>query len=595
MNFHRLFIPAFASRGLSLLVLLFTLTGCQTFPKVPEYIGAGDYNSVTTYLSERIPVEMKRHGAKGLSIALIDEQGVFWSAGFGMADVNQQIKASSETLYRIGSVTKPLTALVMMRLHERGLVDIDRPVSDYLPGFSIRSRFGVEPRITLRALLAHHSGLPSDLLAGMWVNHPASLAELVGEMRDESLASEPETQYRYSNSGYSLLGRVIEVVTGKPYAQAMREVLFEPLAMEATKVSVGREGVPGLAAGYNKDKPYPVLSLRDTPAGGISSSVTDLAKVLGMSFRNDNTYIQKETLAEIFRTQYPDLALDFGHQTGLGWVKSGLDLAKGETVIWHTGGAFPHQAFIAQLPEHKLGVVMLSNSMEGKQFMTELGRETLALMLAAKRGGAPEHDPDSVPGKSVQLTGSRLAHYTGSYTAFGQLVAFRQKGQGLETSLNGHTFQLLPTSEDTFLVRARALGVFSFPLTKLRLRFDNIDNQEVALLTGFPAPVMFTRIPERPVPKAWHQRLGSYSLDTQGEPFEISDLELKIENDVLVMQGKLRGRFTDGPVTPLRIPLLPVSDTEAVVWGLGNGEGGTVRVLDKGALYYSGFILTREQ
>lgn len=595
MNCTRLPMSVFANRWFSSAILLFTLTGCQTLPEVPQYVAAGDYDSVTTYLSERIPVEMKRHSVKGLSIALVNEEGVLWAAGFGMADVNQQIKASSETLYRIGSVTKPLTALVIMRLHERGLVDIDRPVSDYLPGFSIRSRFGTEPVITLRALLAHHSGLPSDLFAGMWVDHPVSLAELVEEMHNESLASEPETQYRYSNPGYSLLGRVIEVVTEKPYAQAMREVLFEPLAMEATKVSVGREGVPGLAAGYREGKPYPVLSLRDTPAGGVSSNVTDMAKVLGVLFGNDSTYIQKQTLAEIFRTQYPDLALDFGHQVGLGWVKSGLDLAKGETVIWHTGGAFPHQAFIAQLPGHKLGVVILSNSMEGKQFMTELGREALALMLAAKIGGAPERDPDIVPGKPVQLTAPQLEHYTGSYTAFGQLVEFRQKSQRLETSLSGHKFQLLPIGEDTFLVRAKALGLFSFPLNKLRLRFENADNQEVALLTGFPAPIVLTRIPERSVSKAWRQRLGRYSLDTQGESFEISHLEMKIENSVLVMQAELRGRFTDDQETPLRIPLLPVSDTEAVVWGLGNGEGGTVRVLENGALYYSGFILAREQ
>ncbi len=597
MNCTRFFISisAFPGRGIPILILLLALTGCQGLPEAPEYIAAGDYDRVRIYLSGRIPVEMNRHDVRGLSIALVKEDGVFWTSGFGMADVDRQIKASPETRYRIGSVTKPLTALVIMRLHERGLIDIDRPVSDYLPGFSIRNRFGAKPVITLRALLAHHSGLPSDRLAGMWVDNPLTLEELVEEMRDESLVSEPESQYRYSNLGYSLLGRVIEVVTGKPYAQAMHEALFHPLMMESTSVSVGQEGVSDLAAGYSKGKPYPVLSLRDTPAGGGSSTVVDMAKVLGMLFRNDGTYLQKRTLSGIFRTQYPGLSLDFGHKVGLGWVKSGLDLAKGESVIWHAGNAFPHQAFIAQLPEYKLGVVILSNSMEGKQFMTELGREALRLMLAAKRGGTPERDRKVELPKPLQPNESQLARYAGNYTAFGQLVEFRHKGQRLETSLGSHKFQLLPIGEATFQVRAEALGILSFPLNQFRLRFENVDNQKVALLTGLPAPVVFTRIPQRPVPKAWRQRLGGYSLDARGEPFRISDMELKIDNEVLVMLGKLQGRFTNDEETPLRIPVVPVSDTEAVVWGLGNGEGGTIRVLDEGSLYYSGFMLTREQ
>lgn len=193
--------------GFSFVLLI---SGCAGTPLRPTNIARNDYEPAKQYLSAAIKQDMAKHDVKGLSIALVDDQKVVWAEGFGYADVANQVPATADTMYRIGSISKVLTATEIMRLVEQGKVELDRPVTDYVPEFSIHNRFADSKPITLRALLAHHSGLPSDVLKGMWVDHPVPLAEYVTALRDESLASPPQSLYKYSNIGFSLLGRVIE-------------------------------------------------------------------------------------------------------------------------------------------------------------------------------------------------------------------------------------------------------------------------------------------------------------------------------------------------------------------------------------------------
>ena len=172
------------------------LSGCAGTPPRPTNIASGDYVPAKQYLSAVIKQDMAKHDVKGLSIALIDDQKVVWVEGFGYADVANQVPATADTVYRIGSISKVLTATEIMRLAEQGKVDLDKAVTAYVPEFSIQNRFADSKPITLRALLAHHSGLPSDVLKGMWVDHPVSLTEYIMALHEESLASPPQLLYK---------------------------------------------------------------------------------------------------------------------------------------------------------------------------------------------------------------------------------------------------------------------------------------------------------------------------------------------------------------------------------------------------------------
>jgi CubicO group peptidase (beta-lactamase class C family) len=212
----------------TILLLTVSIAGCSGAPTRPESVGRGDYAKVAQYVSALVRYEMKKRDVTGLSIALVDDQRVVWAEGFGYADKAGKIPASPETVYRAGSISKLFTATAAMQLAEQGRLDIDRPLGDYLPGFSIRTRFVDEAPVTPRSIMTHHSGLPSDYLKGMWTRNPESFTRLADRVRDEYAANPPGTVFSYSNLGVTLLGDAIGKVAGRDFVSHVRDEILLP-------------------------------------------------------------------------------------------------------------------------------------------------------------------------------------------------------------------------------------------------------------------------------------------------------------------------------------------------------------------------------
>lgn len=208
---------------------IFVLSGCASTPPKVGKIEKGNYAYVGEYLNWRIPSELRRWNVKGVSIAVVDDQHVIWTKGYGLADEANAIPALPDTVYRVGSISKLLTATEVMGRVDRGEIDIDGSLSSQLPDFSIKNRFPGSKPVTVRSMLAHHSGLPSDYLKGMWLPNPIALATLQTLLRDESLAASPQTQYKYSNLDYSMLGRLIEEKSKMDFDATMDRDLLQPL------------------------------------------------------------------------------------------------------------------------------------------------------------------------------------------------------------------------------------------------------------------------------------------------------------------------------------------------------------------------------
>jgi CubicO group peptidase (beta-lactamase class C family) len=578
------------------------VAGCAGAPPRPVNIARGDYEPARQYLTAVIRQEMARHGVQGLSIALVDDQRVVWAEGFGQADVANKVPATADTIYRIGSISKTFTATAIMRLAERGKVDLDRPVTAYVPEFSIRNRFAGSRPMTLRALLAHHSGLPSDVLRGMWVDRPVSLAQHVAALRDESLASPPQTLYKYSNIGFSLLGRVIENVEHEEFSRVMQQTLLVPLGMSGSSFQLTPEIERRYARGYRHGQEAARLSLRDTPAGGMLSSVNDMSRWLRFIFAGGSAQgtqiIRPETLQAMFTPQFDGLTLDFGHKTGIAWMLSGLSVAGGQPVVWHNGGYPPYQAHLSLLPEQKLGVVILTNSNEAGQFITQLGTKALELASETKYGAPPARVAAKETPAPAPVARADLARFAGHYVMFsGQLGSIRVAGDQLKTSLGDTNFVLSPVGADTFAPKASfAFGLITIPLNDLSVRFQTVQGQDVAVLYGLPAPFAFARAPGGAIPGAWLRRLGTYRADTSDEQFDLKRVELATEAGFLVFKAVIVPRDSADPEVSATFALTPISNDEAVVAGIGNGEGGMVRASDPGngtELVYSGFRFVR--
>jgi CubicO group peptidase (beta-lactamase class C family) len=585
--------------GFSFVVLL---SGCVGTPPRPTNIARNHYEPAKQYLTAVIQQDMAKYDVKGLSIALIDDQKVVWAEGFGYADVANQVRATADTIYRIGSISKVLTATEIMRLAEQGKVDLDKPVTDYVSDFSIHNRFADSKPITLRALLAHHSGLPSDLLKGMWVDHPVSLAEYVTTLREESLASPPQSLYKYSNIDFSLLGRVIENVEHREFSSAMQQSLLAPLGMADSSFVLTPEIERRYARAYRNGKEMTRLSLRDTPAGGMLSSVNDMSRWLRFIFADGSAQgvqiIKPEILHEMLRPQFEGLDLDFGHKIGMAWMLSGLSVPGGQLLAWHNGGFPPYQAHLSLLPEQKLGVIILTNSDAASQFITQLGTRALELAYETKYGAPPTRDTAKQKPEPVRLSHVDLARYAGPYAMFyGQLGSITVDGEQLKTSLFGTNFSLQPVNTDTFMPKASvAFGLIAIPIDTLSVRFQTVQGKDVAVLSGLPAPFAFERVPSTDIPDAWRKRVGMYQTDTTDEQFDFKQAELATESGILVLKAVIASRNGVDPEAKVTYALQVVSDQEAVVAGIGNGEGGVVRAIDSSngtELVYSGFKFAR--
>jgi hypothetical protein len=466
-----------------------------------------------------------------------------------------------------------ITATQIMNLYATGKIDIDYSVSKYLKDFSVKSRFNNTKPITLRTLLSHHSGLPSDILAGMWVQHPISLSALMDKIKEESLTSPPQTMYKYSNIGYSVL-------------------------MEYSSFELTPEINPFYAKGYRYGKEVERTPLRDLPAGSMLSNVEDMGRFIRFIFSDKKiktkVVIQPDVLREMFTPQFTGLPLDFNHEVGLDWVLGGLMSPIDDVIVWHNGAAIPHQAHVSLLPNRKLGVVILANTDEASQFITDLGVKSLKLALEAKYGktlSEPEKPKDIV---AVSVADKLLDEYAGRYVVFGNMTPINRSGNNLEIELWGNKLDLIPVSNDTFVPKASAFGLISIPLLKFSLQFKTVQGKQVALLHGLPAPYAFQKISKYTISEAWKSRLGFYRTNMQDELFKINKLQLEIEDGILLFNVTVQGKSADTG-TNLKMALHPISDTEAVVTGLANGEGGTVSIIKNGALeniIYSGFMFS---
>ena len=197
---------------------------------LPE-LRQGDNRALEQYASELILDEMTKNKIVGLSAAIIVGDRIVWSKGYGYADQETNKLATPDTIYRVGSISKIPKAIAVLKFKAAGKVDIDAPIKRYIPEFQIKSRFSTEQEFTPRQLMTHHSGLPSDIVKGMWGDKPAPYQSVVSLLSEEYLAYPPRTIHSYSNLGAGLLGVMLERVSGMEYEAVMQESVLEPLEM----------------------------------------------------------------------------------------------------------------------------------------------------------------------------------------------------------------------------------------------------------------------------------------------------------------------------------------------------------------------------
>ena len=209
-------------------------------------IDEAELAAIRDYLSDRITKAIDRNAIPSMAIGLYDGSGTMWADGFGEAR-SDGTPASHQTVYRVGSVSKLFTDVAVMQLVAKGELDLDAPVDSYLPDFKPENPF--ETPITLRQLMCHRAGLVREPPVGHYIDaSEPTLRETVESLNATALVHEPGTTTKYSNAGIAVVGYVLEVVTGKPFDQAVREAVLDPLGMTSsdfrTQPASGRSDWP---------------------------------------------------------------------------------------------------------------------------------------------------------------------------------------------------------------------------------------------------------------------------------------------------------------------------------------------------------------
>jgi D-alanyl-D-alanine carboxypeptidase len=335
---------------------------------------------------------IKRGRVAALSIAVIRGRDTLVMKGYGMADIENEVPATPLTVYRIGSVTKQFTSVAIMQLVEQGKLSLDDDVTKYVPNAPTHGR-----HVLVRHLLNHTSGIPSYTDVGPEFGRVMRLDlakdSLIASVKDDSLQFEPGSHFYYNNTGYFLLGMIIERVTGKPYGEYLHDVLFAPNGLTSTVYCSVMPLIKHRAQGY-EGRPTglvnaPYISM-DLPyaAGSLCSTVGDLAAWTRLL--HSGKLVKQSSLAAM--TTPAKLTSGRPMQYGFGLF---MDTVGTHRRIHHGGGINGFISELAYYPDDSLTVVVLSNTAPAPsdEVAENLARVAFGMPLLPDRPPAPADLP----------------------------------------------------------------------------------------------------------------------------------------------------------------------------------------------------------
>lgn len=458
-----------------------------------------DLSDAFEQLDGFVRARMAADGTPGLALALTDREKTLHHAEYGVADRGAGTAVGPETMFEIGSIGKSFTAILLVRLAEAGAIDLQAPVTRYLPWFEVRSD---QPPITLHHLLTHTAGITVGT-----DSTPDARSE-VWALRDVEVGGPPGERFHYSNVGYKVLGLVLEAVTGRAYPELMQAEIIAPLGVADMAPALVHALRPRMAVGYRRAVddltgpsdlslvPAPWLE-SDTADGCIAASASAIATYLRMLLNRGavpNGTILSPTGFDLMTKPYAT----FG---GAGTYGYGIrvDEIDGRRLIGHPGGMIGFAASMDGDRDARVGAVVLVNG-PGREW--EIGEYALSLLVAAAEGrDLPEPpalaDPREVPD---------AAAYAGAFRSGDRVLTVVADGDALAAVMpGGERVDLERYDDDAFVVRHPAYARFP-------LRFGRIDGRVVEAWhgaewfagDGYDGPTEFS------LPTAWAAYPGHY-------------------------------------------------------------------------------------
>src|SRR5436190_2565908 len=493
-------------------------------------------------LDEYIARHMHETGAPGMTLALANRDGLIRASTYGFADTKAGLRVVPETVFEIGSISKSFVGLTLLQLREEGKLDLNKPVVEYLPWLKINSKF--EP-ITTHHILSHSAGLPGV---------PLLLDALLGELWT---AYAPGQRFLYSNTGYNILGFLIEALDKRPFAESVRTRMLEPLGMAASSAMITNETRRRMAVGYepmNEGRPFPLHGTlaeaqwveMDMAAGSIASTPADMAKYMRMLLNRGalpkGRLISEETFNLFIKPaiKSPFRGEDASYGYGL-WVSD----IESHKRLRHTGGMVAFSSSLDVDVTSGVGAFASVNaSLRGYRpvVVTKYAVELMNASLAkTKLPAAPPPPPSATEVRDA-------ADYVGIFTAASKkTLDLKAEGNKLVLVHKGRRITLERAGRDLFIVKDPDFETYL-------LGFIRVDGKVTEAFHGddwypganYSGPRTFD------FPNEWKGFLGHYYNDSPWYG----------DSRIVLRKGQL---FVDGVQ-----PLVPRGDGK---FGLGDPEG----------------------
>lgn len=411
---------------------------------VPPELGQGIAEAYLGWL----PPGLEEKSVPGAAVAVVGSRGPIREETFGVTHGPESAPITPDTIFLIRSISKSVTALGVLMAVQDGLVDLDTPISDYLPDLRLPSRFYERPEtvMTLRHMLSHRAGFTHDPPLGIDLVQPGYFERYIEKVSESWLRFPVGYRFHYSNYGYDLAGYVLQVRSGMPFANYLEEKVLGPIGMADSSFDLGRvEHRTDRAIGHGTDGGIVPVVFPEIAAAGLYSSVRDMSKYVQFHL-NDGVVDGRRLLREDLMEQYHSIQFArpdqrTGYTFGLWREPVGSTYC-----LYHEGGGRGFASHMILYPELGLGVVTLTNK-EYQDLSGFSGRAVMRGPILNRYGPTPVADSGSEDMKQLDVRDPRLASILGRYgDSPGVMVGFENGVLGLRSDES--SFQPLAIFED---------------------------------------------------------------------------------------------------------------------------------------------------
>lgn len=385
------------SRLVAIGSLLLAGGGCQTLPPAaPATIAKGDYAAVVSYLTQRIPYDMALAKVPGVSIAIVEDQRIVWSTGFGVADASRHRRATGDTLYRVGAISKIVTAAGVLHAADDGRLWLDAPAAGALPDWH------VEPRRNAMQWMGAAPYTARNLLN----LHPGTLEDTMGRAR--------------ADMAYALLGDMVAHVAEEPFDAYVRRTILQPLNMPRAGFRPHERMLEQRAVGYRRGRPWAEAPQPNEAADGLWVSASEMARFSSMLFAGGaygsraagnpggraevNVDVSAKVSADARRVLTVQSAqtllglqtvagdrLDLDCRFALSWLAAPCDdgVVTATSLREHSGATEAFHSRWVLAPQDKLAVLVMGNSDSSEALVAAVATLAMRMMRQARQGAGP--------------------------------------------------------------------------------------------------------------------------------------------------------------------------------------------------------------